>query len=204
MGEKLEKELQKILKTQIIAKEIFFFDRLESTQIKARELAEEKVANGSIVITDNQTNGIGTHDRKWYSMEGRNITFTLIIYPTCDIKDLDGITIDIAKCMTQAIYEECGHNMEIKYPNDIICNGKKLGGILTQIVTSGKKIRYLLIGIGINVNGKEFPIEIKDIATSLEKEFGNKIKKDFLREKIVANFCSKFENYCKGRNIIER
>ena len=77
----MEKELEKILKTQIIAKEIFFFDRLESTQIKARELAEEKVANGSIVITDNQTNGIGTHDRKWHSEEGKNITFTLII--TC-------------------------------------------------------------------------------------------------------------------------
>lgn len=198
MGEKMEKELEKILKTQIIAKEIFFFDRLESTQIKARELAEEKVANGSIVITDNQTNGIGTHDRKWYSMEGRNITFTLIIYPTCDIKDLDGITIDIAKCMTQAIYEECGHNMEIKYPNDIICNGKKLGGILTQIVTSGKKIRYLLIGIGINVNEKEFPSELRSIATSLAKEFG----KEFSREEIVSNFCSKFENYCISKNII--
>ena len=194
----MEKELEKILKTQIIAKEIFFFDRLESTQIKARELAEEKVANGSIVITDNQTNGIGTHDRKWYSKEGKNITFTLIIYPTCDIKELHGITIDIAKCMIQAIYEECGHNMEIKFPNDIMCNGKKMGGILTQIVTSGKKIRYLLIGIGINVNGKEFPIEIQDIATSLEKEFG----KEFSREDIVSNFCSKFETYCISKKII--
>ena len=194
----MEKELEKILKTQIIAKEIFFFDKLESTQIKARKLAEEKVVNGSIVITDNQTNGIGTHDRKWHSEEGKNITFTLIIYPKCDIKDLDGITIDIAKCMIQAIYEECGHNMEIKFPNDIMCNGKKLGGILTQIVTSGKKIRYLLIGIGINVNGKEFPIEIQDIATSLEKEFG----KEFSREDIVSNFCSKFETCCISKKII--
>ena len=122
----------------------------------------------------------------------------MIIYPKCDIKDLDGITIDIAKCMIQAIYEECGHNMEIKFPNDIMCNGKKMGGILTQIVTSGKKIRYLLIGIGINVNGKEFPIEIQDIATSLEKEFG----KEFSREDIVSNFCSKFETYCISKKII--
>ena len=73
-----------------------------------------------------------------------------------------------------------------------------MGGILTQIVTSGKKIRYLLIGIGINVNGKEFPIEIQDIATSLEKEFG----KEFSREDIVSNFCSKFETYCISKKII--
>ena len=199
------------LKTEIIAKNIKYFEKTNSTQLVAKEMAEEKVENGTLVITNDQENGLGTHDRKWYSEAGKNIMFTLIIYPKCDIKHLNTITVDIAKCIVDTIEKLYDFKLEIKHPNDIMYNGKKIGGILTQIVTNGEKIRYLLIGIGINVNQEQFEGEIKETATSLKIELG-KIgestkarecaKKDLEREKLVAEFCNSFEEYCLQNKII--
>ena len=194
----MENKIKSFLSTKFLAKDIKFFESLESTQLTAKKMAEERVENGTIVITDNQKKGIGTHDRKWYSEKGKNILFTLIIYPKCNLKELNTITVDIAKCLIYSIEKIYNIKLDIKSPNDIIYNKKKLGGILTQIVTSGEEIKYLLIGIGINVNQEKFPDEIKDIATSLKSEFGM----DFSREKIISEFCNIFEEYCLNKNII--
>ena len=194
----MENKIKNFLSTKFLAKDIKFFESLESTQLTAKKMAEERVENGTIVITDDQKKGIGTHDRKWYSEKGKNILFTLIIYPKCNLKELNTITVDIAKCLIYSIEKIYNIKLDIKSPNDIIYNKKKLGGILTQIVTSGEEIKYLLIGIGINVNQEEFPDEIKDIATSLKSEFGM----DFSREKIISEFCNIFEEYCLNKNII--
>ncbi len=194
----MENKIKNFLSTKFLAKDIKFFESLESTQLTAKKMAEERVENGTIVITDNQKKGIGTHDRKWYSEKGKNILFTLIIYPKCNLKELNTITVDIAKCLIYSIEKIYNIKLDIKSPNDIIYNKKKLGGILTQIVTSGEEIKYLLIGIGINVNQEKFPDEIKDIATSLKSEFGM----DFSREKIISEFCNIFEEYCLNKNII--
>lgn len=194
----MEKIIRKNLKTKIIGKNIIFFKKIESTQIEAKKLAENGTENGSIVIADNQINGIGTHGKRWYSEEKNNISFTLILYPICDLKKLDNITIDIAKCMVDTIIEISGEKLDIKEPNDIMISGKKVGGILTQIKTYGKKIKYLLIGIGINVNSVKFPSNLRDIATSLKIEF----KKEISREEIISKFCNRFEKYCIDKSII--
>ena len=193
----MENKINNFLSTKFLAKDIKFFESLESTQLTAKKMAEERAENGTIVITDDQKKGIGTHDRKWYSEKGKNILFTLIVYPKCNLKKLNTITVDIAKCLIYSIEKIYNIKLDIKSPNDIMYNKKKIGGILTQIVTSGEEIKYLLIGIGINVNQEEFPHEIKDIATSLKSEFGM----DFSREKIISEFCNVFEEYCIENNI---
>ena len=132
-------DMKKFLSTDLIGKKVVFFEEINSTQIKAKELAEEDIENGTIVLTDYQTAGLGTHGRKWHSERMDNITFTLIIYPKCSINNLDSLTIDIAKCMIEAIYKETFERLEIKKPNDIMCKGKKVGGILTQIITVRRK-----------------------------------------------------------------
>ena len=184
--------------TKIIARKQIYFKELESTQNEAKKLIEKNIENGTIVITDYQTKGKGTHDRKWYSEKDKNLTFTIILYPKCDIKQLENLTLDIAKCIINAIKKLYDLELEIKFPNDIILKGKKMGGILTQVATKGEKIRYLLIGIGININGENFNNGIEDIATSLKKEF----KKNFNREDILNQFCINFEKYCYEKNII--
>lgn len=194
----MEQEIKKFLKTKIIGKNIKFFSQIDSTQLEAKNMAENGIENGTLVITDNQVRGIGTHGRRWYSENRKNISFTLILYPKCSANKIDTITIDIAKCMADVIEKKCGKKVDIKEPNDLVICGKKVGGILTQMVTYGEKIKYLLIGIGLNVNSTEFPNELKKIATSLKNEFG----KEFSREEIIFEFCNNFEKYCIEKNII--
>ena len=194
----MQEKIKYFFNTKIIAKKQIYYNEIESTQKEARNLAEKNVENGTIVITDYQTKGIGTHDRKWYSEKNKNLSFTLIIYPKCGIKGLESLTYDIANCMTNTVQILYGYKLDIKMPNDIMYNEKKIGGILTQIVTKGEKIKYLLIGIGFNVNGENFDKEIINLATSLKKEFG----KNFSKEDILNKFCTIFEEYCTKKHII--
>lgn len=184
--------------TSVIGKKIKFFEEIFSTQIEAKKLAESGIENGTMILADCQTNGIGTHNRKWYSEKGKNISFTLILYPKCKVKELESLTVDIAKCIVNSIYDLYGYKLDIKLPNDIMYGGKKIGGILTQIVSKGENIKYLLIGIGLNVNGEKFPEDLKEIATSLKLEF----RQEFSRQKIVELFCINFERYCEEKGII--
>ena len=194
----MDNEVKKILKTKIIGRNIIFFDEIDSTQIQAKKFAENCVTNGTIVLTENQTGGLGTHGRKWYSEKNKNIAFTIILYPECELQKLKNLTKDIAKCVVEALNRICKIKTDIKEPNDIMLNSKKIGGILTQIITNGENIKYLLIGIGINVNSEDFPEELEQIATSLKKETGM----EFSRENIIAEFCNVFEEYCLKEKVI--
>ncbi len=184
----MEKELSNILKTSIIGKNIVFYETLESTQLKAKEIKDE-VENGTIIITNNQLAGIGTHDRKWFMGHGDNIAFTMILKPECNISKIKNITVIIAECMVRVLKHLYDVQVSIKMPNDLMCNGKKLGGILTQATTIQEEVKDILIGIGMNVNQKDFPFELKDIATSLKNEFNI----EFNRIEIIAEFLSTFE-----------
>lgn len=155
------------LKTNYLAKNIIYYDVLDSTQELAREISKNNLPNGTIVIAKNQTNGKGTHGRRWESKDGKNATFTLILYPHCNIKKIENISIKIAETICKAMYEDYGVNLEIKAPNDIMLKGKKIGGILTQINTIGETVNELFIGIGFNVNQIKFSKELQGKATSL-------------------------------------
>ena len=182
----------------VIGKKKKFYEEIVSTQIEAKKLTQSSIENGTMILADCQTNGIGTHNRKWYSEKGKNISLTLILYPKCKVKELESLTVDIAKCIVNSIYDLYGYKLDIKLPNDIMYSGKKIGGILTQIVSKGENIKYLLIGIGLNVNGEKFPEDLKEIATSLKLEF----RQEFSRQKIVELFCINFERYCEEKGII--
>ena len=114
---------------------------------------------------------------------------TIILKPKCKITDLKNLTIEIANCMQKTIYDLFKIRLDIKEPNDLILNGKKISGILTEINTIGDKINYLLISIGFNVNEEFFSDDLKDIATSLKKEFD----KYFSREEIIVSFIRNLE-----------
>lgn len=127
----MKQELLDKLNTQILGKNVIFYENINSTQLKAKQI-KDNIEDGTIVITKNQTAGIGTHDRTWYMGEGKNIAFTLILKPQCNISKIENLTILIAKCMVNAISKLYGKMLDIKLPNDLMCNGKKVGGILTR------------------------------------------------------------------------
>lgn len=175
-----------IEKNNLIEK-IEYFEEIESTHKYASLIADKKIK--TLLIADRQTGGIGTNGRTWYTGKAKNIAMTLILYPTSTPNELDGLTIDIAKCMQKNIQDLYNIKLEIKKPNDLILNGKKIGGILTQANSMGDKINYLLISMGFNVNEDNFTEETKDLATSLKLEYS----REYSREEILNGFLRNLE-----------
>lgn len=188
----MKKEIIENVKTNYMGKNILYFEEIDSTQKKAKEIVSE-IENGTIIIAENQTEGRGTHGRKWISEKGKNIMFTLVLFPNCNIEKIQGLTILIANCLVRAIENLYKIKLNIKYPNDLMCNNKKIGGILTESISQNAIVKKIFIGIGFNVNSKKLDKEIENIATSLCLEFD----KEFSREKIISEFLNIFENEFK-------
>ena len=178
-----------MINTNNLGKNIIILEEVASTQEYIKQMPDEIKKDGLVVIAKNQTAGIGTNGRTWYTKKDKNLTFSFVLKPECNIKKIENLTLTIAKTIVKVIKNLYGYDLEIKYPNDIILNSKKIGGILTEATTYKKIVKQIIIGIGLNINQEEFEGEIKDAATSLKKEFG----KDFDKEKIFMEFLKEFE-----------
>lgn len=131
----------------------------------------------------------GTHGRTWYTEEQNNIAFSFVVSPNCKIKKLEGITLEIAQVIVQIFKKLYNIELHIKVPNDIVYNDKKIGGILTETKLCGERVKYIVIGIGINTNQEKFNKAIKEVATSIKNEFGITVDSN----KVIAEFCKEFE-----------
>lgn len=184
------KKIKKQLNTAFICKNIIYHEEIDSTQDEAKRLIKKQmIENGTYIITDKQTKGKGTKDRTWYDKGYENICGTFVLVPECHISKLENLTIIIAECLVKAIQKLYNIELQIKYPNDIMCNSKKMAGILTESVSNNEIVKYVIIGIGINVNQTMFQPEIENIATSLSKEYNG----NFSREDIIVEFFNLFE-----------
>ena len=179
--------------TNYLVQNIEYYKEIESTHLYAKSIANKEDENGKLIIADVQKNGIGTNGRNWYTGEGKNIAMTLILKPKAKIQEYSTLTVDIAKAMQNAIKELYNIDLTIKEPNDLMLNGKKICGILTEASTAGEKINYLLISVGFNVNEVDFVEDIINTATSLKKE----LKLDYSRERIIAKFLEKLGELIK-------
>lgn len=171
-------------------KEVIRYEKIDSTQKEAwRRIEKDDIKDGTVIIADLQTDGIGTHGRKWYAVAKENITFSFVIYPNIPIKMLENLTIEIAEILVEIFKRIYCIELSIKLPNDIMVGNKKLGGILTQTKLQGEIVRSLVIGIGINTNALVFDKEIQGIATSIKKEFDITID----NELVIQEFGYQFE-----------
>ena len=183
------------LKTKYLGRNLLYFDTIDSTQVKIKKLKHPK--DGTIIIANSQISAIGTHDRKWYTGNGKNIAMSFVLIPDSNIRNFENLTTIIAQCLVEVIKKVCGCELYVKAPNDIYYKNKKVGGILTETKCEGENVKKIYIGIGLNVNQEEFPGNLNDIATSL-KTIGNK---EFDREKIIVEFLNIFEK--QYENIIK-
>ena len=154
-----------------------------------RLIESKTIKNKTLIMADIQTNGKGTHGRIWHTDEEKNIAFSYYIETNCKSENLEGITIEIAQILVKIFKEFYGIKLDIKKPNDIMIKDKKVGGILTESKVSSEIVKFLVIGIGINTEKMNFTDDIKNIATSIKKEFGIEVD----RKKIITNFCEEFE-----------
>lgn len=185
--------IQPLLKTERFGKTYQWIASCESTQIIAHQLAQQGVPDGTVVLTEEQTAGRGRMARKWDSAYGKGIWMSVILRPDVPLHRAPQFTLITAVAVVRAIEEVTGLRPDIKWPNDILMNGKKSTGILTELQSDADGIQALIIGIGLNVNQepKDFSDEVKDIATSLKMEAGQHIS----RQELVRAILYHLEQY---------
>lgn len=187
-----EAEIKSLMHTEWVAKEVLYFDTIDSTNTKAQELAEKGYPSGTLVVADKQESGKGRRGRSWVSPSGTGIFMTLMIKPDINPNNASMLTLVAALAVAKAITSVTGEEALIKWPNDIVVNGKKVCGILTEMNAQFDYINYIVVGIGINVHNESFPEEISQMASSLMIEAGGK---RFHRAQIIAETMSYFEQY---------
>lgn len=157
------------LATQYIGNTINYFSTIDSTNNEAKRLANEGCPEGTIVLAEEQNSGRGRLSRGWFSPFAKGIWYSVVLRPTFPPQEAPKCTLLAAVAIAKAIRRRTGIDCGIKWPNDILFNGKKLVGILTEMNAEMDAINYVVIGMGINVNttAEEFPAELRDIASSL-------------------------------------
>lgn len=181
------------LETERFGRNIHYFESLDSTQKKAHQLAYDGAPEGTIVIAEEQTSGKGRLGREWHSLSGKGIWMSIIARPDLPPDKAPQFTLVTAVAAARAIEEVTGITPEIKWPNDVLIEGKKVIGILTELQAESDKISSLIIGIGINANHEsgDFPTSVKHTATSLFLEKGEKVP----RSAVIQRFLKNFEKY---------
>ena len=177
------------LETAWAGKTCLCFDTLDSTNDYARELSKKEAVHGTLIMADTQSAGKGRRGRIWQSPKGTTISMSLCLEPKFPAERAAGLTLVMALAIAEAVKEMTEMTPQIKWPNDIVLNGKKICGILTELFFV-KDHYVVVIGAGVNVNTEQFPEDIREIAGSLKTESG----KTFSRETLIALILKQFEN----------
>jgi BirA family biotin operon repressor/biotin-[acetyl-CoA-carboxylase] ligase len=157
---------------------LLWFDSIDSTNTRARELAKQGAPHGTVLIADHQTGGRGRQGRSFHSPAGSGIYMSVILRPDCQPGQIMHLTCAAAVAMCDAVETSCGFRPGIKWTNDLVCGKRKIAGVLTELgFNSRGGVDFAVIGIGINCCQQEndFPDEIRGIAGSLSSVSGNPV-----------------------------
>ncbi|MBP3950619.1 biotin--[acetyl-CoA-carboxylase] ligase [Bacillus suaedae] len=190
-------DIKSSLTTKRLGQEQTYFESTESTQIIAHKLAQEGVNEGHLVVANEQTSGKGRLARKWYSRAGASISMSVILRPKLSPQETPQLTLLTAVAVVRAIKKQTGLSADIKWPNDVLLNGKKVVGILTEMQADPDFVHSVIIGIGINVNhhATDLDSEILGIATSLAIEKGSDVDRAALISVILLELETLYELY---------
>ena len=195
-----EDAIKSCLETKWMAKNLEYYDEIDSTNNRAKALGEAGGADGTLFVAETQTAGKGRRGRCWQSPAGSSISMSILLRPVMNPSDAPMLTLVMAYAATKALREKTELDIGIKWPNDLVVSGKKISGILTEMSAEIDYINHVVIGIGINVNMESFPEDIAKTATSLRIEAG----KEFRRFELIAAIMEHFEKaYEAARKGIE-
>lgn len=202
-----QNELLSRRKTKWIGADTLCYETIDSTNAQAKRLAEEGYGNGTLIVANHQEAGRGRRGRSWESPAGTTISMSLLLKPDINPNNASMITLVSALAVSKAITQLTGEPAGIKWPNDIVMNGKKVCGILTEMGLEQTTIDYVVIGVGINVNQSFFDEEIATTATSIALETGEKIERTELIGRILYYFeqeYAEFEKTYELTGLVER
>lgn len=199
-----EHDLYSRVKGNKLFDNVIYHSSVSSTQTVAHQLVNEGAGEGTVVVADEQTEGRGRLGRVWKSQRRSGIWMSLVLKPNINIRQASQLTLVTAVAVTRALREKTGLNVEIKWPNDLLINGKKLVGILTEMQADPDRVQSVIIGIGVNVNHDFFSGEVSSIATSLKLEAGQTFDRAEVIGSILSEFSWLYETYLtKGFSLIK-
>lgn len=162
-------EIRSGLATEVLGRKVLCFDSIDSTNNHAKKVALEGCEDGTVVIAEVQTAGRGRMGRTWASAGKKGIWMSVVLRPTLPPEEIQVITLAAAVAVVRTIRRVTGISAGIKWPNDIILDGRKVCGILTEMSADMEQVSFIVLGMGMNVNHTEedFPEELRHLATSL-------------------------------------
>jgi BirA family transcriptional regulator, biotin operon repressor / biotin---[acetyl-CoA-carboxylase] ligase len=182
--------LRQRLKGSLFGKRIHHFFKVDSTNHVALDLGHAGEPEGAVVLAEEQTAGRGRAGHAWHSERATGIYTTLLLRPHLAPVQAPLLTMMAGLSAHAAIQAQTSLNVDLKWPNDLLIRGKKVGGILTEMHAEPAQIRFVIVGIGLNVNQEKFPAELSAIATSLRVETG----KPQSRLELLVRLLREFEN----------
>ncbi len=190
-------EIRDAVGTGLFGKRVAYFEILDSTNNMAKKLADEGAEEGTLVIADEQSAGRGRLNRAWISPSKSGVLMSLIIRPPLSIAEAPRITSLAAVAVARALMELSGKPVQIKWPNDILFEGKKISGILTEVSAEGNMVQYAIVGVGINtisVN-RLLPTSFQHLTVSLEEMTGIRVKRAQVVASVLSNMEKLYEDF---------
>jgi BirA family biotin operon repressor/biotin-[acetyl-CoA-carboxylase] ligase len=188
-------------KANVIGRDIRVFQETTSTNDVIEKLARDKVKEGVVVFAESQSKGRGRLGRKWISPARKGLWFSILLRPDLRPQEATQLTVASATALRRAIEGNTGVKAKIKWPNDILINGKKVAGILTELSAELDRVKHIILGIGVdvNLNAAEFPQDLRKIATSLKIESGKAISRADLAVRILRELDADYARVCTGQ-----
>lgn len=159
------------LGTLMLGRSLDVRETTASTNDDARTAAEAGAPHGHTVVADSQTSGRGSHGKTWSSPPGSDLYFSVVVRPRLDVAALPWVTLAVGVAVAETVDELLGTNVAaVKWPNDVLVHDRKISGILVESTSSGARVAYAIVGIGLNVRRLEWPSALDVPATSLAAE----------------------------------
>lgn len=194
-------EIESLLTTKWAGCNVLYFPETDSTNTQAKRLGDEGASHGTLVVAEQQTGGKGRRGRSWASPAGSSIYMSILLRPGLMPNQAPMLTLVMAQSVAEAVRIQTGEEARIKWPNDIVINGKKVCGILTEMSTEIQWINHVVIGVGINVNTENFPEELAETATSLYLENGKRQQRSLLIAEVLKQFERYYDLFINAGNL---
>jgi len=192
----LASEIRDGLKTCVIGqRDIHHFERTDSTNKRAKEIAAAGAGEGALVVAEEQTRGRGRLDRHWFSPAGQGIYLSVVLRPALPPSEAARLVLLAAVAVAETLIDTAGLKATIKWPNDVLVGGKKIAGILTELAMEMDAVDYVIIGLGLNVNmpADQWPEDIRGRATSVLAETGQPFSRPLLLRHLLESFENGYE-----------
>ena len=179
---------------------VVHYKEVDSTNAEARRLSVEGAESGLVVTAKKQTAGKGRRGRSWESPADENLYFSILLRPSLEPEKAPMLTLVMAYSVAKSLQKE-DIQVLIKWPNDLVCSGKKVCGILTEMNLSGAQVEDVIVGVGLNVNTMKFPDELEDKATSLRKETLRELECGELLQLILKEFDKQYQRFLENQDL---